>query len=398
MADTHTIMPKKLAQALMEAGMQHFDIGGQANVNRDTPNNNSGAISGSAITNPIGAAGQSGVFGGSNSTPNQFLNSGIGQAVLNPLGSLFGGAQNSFQAASAGDTSGQVQQQYGNQQDVYGQQQSLANQLLAQTQGGGPGNALIAQQGANLGAQQAATQAGVRGASANPGLVARNAAVAGQQGQQQTLNAQSNMELQSQGALAQQQSTMAGQALQGQQIGQTALSNANTVNAGVAGQNASTNGGILGGIMGGVGSALGSIFNQGGEVQKLADGGAVNPFDQGMSMFAGPALPQIAPPPAAAAAPVAAPQKGAGGAIGGVLSSIFAKGGNVPGKAPVSGDSPKNDVVPTLLSPGEDVIPRSITELPEKEMEKKAIEFLRHLKKGKKPGYEGVASVRRDRA
>src|SRR4051812_12435719 len=25
---SHTVMPKKLAQALMEAGMQHFDVGG----------------------------------------------------------------------------------------------------------------------------------------------------------------------------------------------------------------------------------------------------------------------------------------------------------------------------------------------------------------------------------
>jgi len=35
-------------------------------------------------------------------------------------------------------------------------------------------------------------------------------------------------------------------------------------------------------------------------------------------------------------------------------------GGNVPGQANVSGDSPKNDTVPTMLSPGEIVIPRSV--------------------------------------
>jgi len=35
-------------------------------------------------------------------------------------------------------------------------------------------------------------------------------------------------------------------------------------------------------------------------------------------------------------------------------------GGHVPGSAPVSGDSPTNDIVPAKLSPGELVIPRSV--------------------------------------
>jgi hypothetical protein len=39
---------------------------------------------------------------------------------------------------------------------------------------------------------------------------------------------------------------------------------------------------------------------------------------------------------------------------------LKAKGGHVPGKAKVKGDSLKNDVVPTMLSPGEMVIPRSV--------------------------------------
>lgn len=37
----------------------------------------------------------------------------------------------------------------------------------------------------------------------------------------------------------------------------------------------------------------------------------------------------------------------------------YRKGGSVPGKAPVKGDSPKNDIVDAKLSPGEVVIPRS---------------------------------------
>lgn len=37
----------------------------------------------------------------------------------------------------------------------------------------------------------------------------------------------------------------------------------------------------------------------------------------------------------------------------------FKEGGKVPGKAEVQGDSPKNDTVPAILSPGEVVVPRS---------------------------------------
>lgn len=40
--------------------------------------------------------------------------------------------------------------------------------------------------------------------------------------------------------------------------------------------------------------------------------------------------------------------------------SDFRNGGSVPGRAPVSGDSPANDIVPARLSPGEVVVPRSV--------------------------------------
>lgn len=58
-------------------------------------------------------------------------------------------------------------------------------------------------------------------------------------------------------------------------------------------------------------------------------------------------------------------------------------GGHVPGKAKVSGDSLKNDDVKALLSPGEIVIPRSITK--SKDAPKKAAEFVASIlaRKGK---------------
>lgn len=54
-------------------------------------------------------------------------------------------------------------------------------------------------------------------------------------------------------------------------------------------------------------------------------------------------------------------------------------GGKVPGKASVSGDSPKNDTVLAKLSPGEIVIPRSLADDPER-----AKKFIESLKKRKK--------------
>lgn len=56
------------------------------------------------------------------------------------------------------------------------------------------------------------------------------------------------------------------------------------------------------------------------------------------------------------------------------------EGGTVPGKAPVSGDSPKNDRVPTMLSAGEVVVPRSIAPHPEL-----AKQFISHVMRNKVP-------------
>jgi hypothetical protein len=46
----------------------------------------------------------------------------------------------------------------------------------------------------------------------------------------------------------------------------------------------------------------------------------------------------------------------------GAIGSLFSKGGVVPGQPVVKGDSPKNDIVPAQLSPGEIVIPRSVVQ------------------------------------
>lgn len=69
-------------------------------------------------------------------------------------------------------------------------------------------------------------------------------------------------------------------------------------------------------------------------------------------------------------------------AIGGGMGKMIGKsqGGVIPGKAPVPGDSPKNDVVDAKLSPGEIVIPRTAAEDADKA--KAFIDSIMKAKKG----------------
>ena len=47
-----------------------------------------------------------------------------------------------------------------------------------------------------------------------------------------------------------------------------------------------------------------------------------------------------------------------------LMAAMKAKGGRVPGKAQTAGNSPRNDTVPALLSPGEIVVPRTVAHDP----------------------------------
>ena len=64
--------------------------------------------------------------------------------------------------------------------------------------------------------------------------------------------------------------------------------------------------------------------------------------------------------------------------LGAVGAAAMAKGGKVPGKPEVDGDSYANDKVPAMLSPGEIVVPRSKAKDPDK-----AKEFIDHIMEGK---------------
>lgn len=328
------------------------------------------------------------------------------------------GAANNFDSQGPALTSQNlqpnIQQQYRQQQDVFGQQQGLANQLQQQTMGGGPGGQLAAQAGGAAVSNQAALMAGQRGASANSGMVARQAAMAGAGMQQQALNTQAGMALQSQGALQQQQSLMANQSLQAQSIlqGATAAQNSANlasqgINAQIQGQNAATSGNIMGGLLQGGAAALGKLFHDGGQVQKMAGGGmaqyAQSPIPNlslapamgglGKGLAAGLGQPSPTAGPAFDPNKVSTMQEGINAPGYQTISpNIFQQGGTVPGQPQVNGDSAKNDTVPAMLSPGEIVLPRSVTQ--GGNVEAKAVEFLRHLR-GAKRGYGSVVEARK---
>lgn len=120
----------------------------------------------------------------------------------------------------------QAQGGIANQSNVFNQQQGLANQLQAQSMGQGPNvaqNMLDQATGQNV-ANQAALMASQRGAGANVGLLARQAAIAGGNIEQQAAGQGAIMRAQqqvaAQQALGGQQAQMANMA--NQQVGQQA--------------------------------------------------------------------------------------------------------------------------------------------------------------------------------
>ena len=318
---------------------------------------------------------------------------------------------------------------------VLNQQQDLANMLMQQAQGQGPNPALaqLSQTtGANV-ANQAALMAGQRGSGSNVGMIARQAGQVGSQAQQQAVGQaavlRANQQLAAQQALQQQQQSMAGnaanmaagqaaaiggygqQALQAQSnllnAGTAMQSNINNANASIAGINAQNQGKIFGGLLGGAGSVLG--LAQGGEVPHYAEGGpssyfgkflsgasnamsstpagqAPDPLEAGMMQFGkglGSAMkkgahyltnPMSFSKNVAPAGMADMPSQVNMAAHGGKIKNMAASGGHVPGQAKVDGDNYKNDVVPAMLSPGEIVLPRSVTK--SEEAPKKAAEFV----------------------
>jgi hypothetical protein len=106
---------------------------------------------------------------------------------------------------------------------------------------------------------------------------------------------------------------------------------------------------------------------QGGQQAGLI-GGLVGAAGQAGAAYAG------APVSASAGAPVSA--------SGGGEIEKYLKGGVVDGRASVPGNSPKNDTVPAVLSPGEIVLPRTVAQNPQPD---RVMAFLNRIRQAKEP-------------
>lgn len=311
------------------------------------------------------------------------------------------------------------QAQAQNAGDVNAQQNMLYQQLAGEAAGGGPNPAQMQyqQNAQNIAQQQAQNYSANR--ALNPGLAARMAGNTGANVEQAAASQAATQQAQQQIAAQQQLVGLTGQEQAGSMAAQqinagTAQNNANAVN--------STQKGILSALPG-----IGSLFAEGGEVHKavkMAGGG-----------FAVPQAPVYAPinmqnpvlnkpeDQGGKDSNSSGPQSGVGKILNGIMAggggadsaaagagdsgmasmavmaarggaiqsapgidlknsapaSLMKKGGAVKAQAPsqkskVKDDSLKNDKVPALLSEGEIVIPRHITEHPQ--APKKAAEFV----------------------
>ncbi len=301
------------------------------------------------------------------------------QGIAGAVGNILG-TNNNFQATGAninpGTNVGQLNQAYTGTQGALnqannltnqlnpgiaqgaGSQNMLTNQLAQESVGGGPNPAQAAlnqNTSANV-ANQAALMAGQRGAGANAGLIARQAAQQGGALQQQAVGQEatqaSQQQLAAQNALQNLSAQQVQQGTNAVQLGNQAQQNEQNIlqGANTAGNNASvsmqsninsTNAAVASGnqdanqdLLPNIGSALGSIGK--GIVDLFAGGGEVPEHMHTMAKIYHPHL-------------------YGGGEVKNMGTRLEA-GGKVPGKPMVNKDDYDNDTVDAKLSPGEVVI------------------------------------------
>lgn len=286
----------------------------------------------------------------------------VSAGIAKPLGSFVGGIGGSV-AEGAGAINNYkadnpylpqyLQQQIDQQNQIYGGQNTLAQALQQQMAGEGPNPAqtqFLGNTQSNIANAQGliASQRGL-----NPALAARMGANSAAYNNEQAAMGSALLQQQQQlGATQNLQNLynqMANANLGYQQNYRGAEQGQQQINSGVAGQNTQVRGQMAGAVLSGIsqGAAAGASGGKSG-------GGTATP------------------------APTAA-----------------AHGGVIQGKAPVPGDSPKNDIVDAKLSPGEIVVPRSKANDPEKA--KAFIEHLFEMEGKKEVGYGDVLKARKKR-
>lgn len=375
-------------------------------------------------------------------------------------GGLFGGGGSDWQAQQANvlnpTTVAQANTAYDQTQQGLAQQQAFLQALQAQNgiqnqsnvynqlanvaagQGPNPAQAMLNNAtGANV-ANQAALMAGQRGAGANVGMMARQAANVGANAQQNAagqaaaLQAQQSLgALNQMGGLATQQVGQQANALSGynqfaqnqqqQLLNSIAQQNqanvenaaqANKANAAIQGQIAQGQQGLFGGLMGGLGAGLSMLvpgtkdvvngIGAGAGASNKIAAGATGGHVRQNSIGSNPKVPINGPKSRVGQHFIAMAQGGQvpdAKKVDAMLSpgekylnpseaamlkegaSVKSLGKVVPGKAKVKGDSLKNDVVPAKLEEGGLVIPRSV--MNSKNPEWAAHKFVRaHMARG----------------
>jgi hypothetical protein len=286
----------------------------------------------------------------------------------NQIGAM--ASQNALQAiGQAGTLGGQIQGQQFGEQAQKAQAQDIINQFNTQNQ--------LGVQAANVGAQNQAQAGNLSNA----------------QNLQNANTQQANQELLRQNQAANQTYLETLQRAQAIDSGANAYAGQMQNAGSLAGQAAAAPGQAFGAGISSFGQYAGSSPSSNSSGQSQADqysnatqsGGGFSP-DQWASTpanFKGgvikkyaegtPNVAQYRPQPAVAAPQTVAPKFvnnkftkrfNEGGDVddyqGGKYTDFRSGTGAVPGKAMVSGDSPKNDTVKAMLSPGEEVVPRSL--------------------------------------
>lgn len=205
--------------------------------------------------------------------------------------------------------------------NVLAQQQAFIQALQQQSQGLGPNLAQAQLRQATSEAQQRAAGMAASQKGISPAL-AQRMALQNQAAMQQQAAGQSGL------MAAQQQ--LGTQELLGRQLAQQQQQRLGMqgLQTGIEQENARTRAGIAGGLIGGIGGGLTAT------AKNMADGGMVQ-------------QPQVQSPIVRN--------------ILGLSPLMAAQGALVPGHAEVAGDSYANDKVSAILSPGEIVLPRSVT-------------------------------------
>lgn len=349
-----------------------------------------------------------GIFGGSGRGSNFQAQSAN---VLNPTtvdqaNQAYGQTQTGLQQQQAFLQALQAQNGIQNQSNVFNQLQGVAN-------GTGP-NPALAQLNNSTGqnvANQAALQAAQRGAGANVGLMARQAAQQGANIQQnaagQAAALQANQQLgalNQLGGIAGQQVSNQGNAVQGYnaaaqgqqqnllngiaQQNNANVSNAsqqNSANSAIAQGNQKASNGLVGGLLGGLGTlATGALPGIGNAISGLFSGDKTTQGGSGGSMGSSPTAfmadgGNVNGPKSRVGQHLSALKMAAGGQVPVMLSpgekylepkdakkvaegkeTVKTVGKTVPGTPDSDKDSLKNDTVPAKLKEGGFVIPNSI--------------------------------------